>query len=83
MTKKPMTVAELARMGQKAFAKKYGKRERQKWGEESGGRPPKLDAEALARLEKLLSDGKTQRECAELFGVTVRTIGRALAKRKG
>jgi hypothetical protein len=76
MGKKPMTVIELARMGQRAFAAKYSKRDRQIWGKESGGRPPALDAKAVAGLEKMLSAGKSQRECAELLGVTARTVGR-------
>jgi transposase len=79
--KKPMTVVEMARMGQWAFAKKYGKRERQAWGK-LGGRPSKLDDETVARLRQLLSKGKTQNECAEALRVSLRTIGRTVARIK-
>jgi hypothetical protein len=81
MGKKPMTVAAMARMGGLARAKGYSKAQLRKWGTE-GGRPAKLDRKALARLEALLHQGKSQAECARMFGVSVRTIGRVVARTK-
>jgi DNA invertase Pin-like site-specific DNA recombinase len=78
MTEKPMTVAEMARMGGLARAKAYSKAHLRKWGKE-GGRPASLDRKALARLETLLSRGKSQAECAKTFAVSIRTIGRVVA----
>jgi len=44
-----------------------------------GGRPGKLDRKAHARLERMLAAGKSQAECANLLGVSDRTVGRAVA----
>ena len=74
-----MTVTEMARLGGLARAKAYSKAQLRAWGEE-GGRPVALDRKALARPRKLLSAGKTQAECATILGVSVRTIGRAVAR---
>jgi hypothetical protein len=52
-----------------------------KWGKE-GGRPASLDRKDLARLEALLHQGKSQAECAKVLGVSVRTIGRFVARMK-
>lgn len=82
MTEKPMTVAEMARMGGRARAKAHSKDQIQQWGRQ-GGRPAKLDRKALERLRLLLARGKSQAECAESLGVSVRTIGRVLARIKG
>jgi DNA invertase Pin-like site-specific DNA recombinase len=81
MSEKPMTVAEMARMGGLARAKRYSKDQLRAWGEE-GGRPVALDRRALARLRKLLRAGKSQAECATILGVSVRTIGRVVARFK-
>jgi len=45
-----------------------------------GGRPVLLDRKALARLQKLLTAGKSQAVCATVLGVSVRTIGRVVAR---
>lgn len=81
MSEKPMTVAEMARMGGLARAQAYSKTQLRKWGKE-GGRPVSLDRKALARLEALLHRGKSQVECAKVLGVSVRTIGRIVARMK-
>jgi hypothetical protein len=81
MGKKPMTVTEMARMGGIARAKARTKAEILAWGKQ-GGRPVSLERKALARLETLLRQGKSQAECATLFGVSVRTIGRVVARTK-
>jgi DNA invertase Pin-like site-specific DNA recombinase len=81
MGKKPMTVAEMARMGGLARAKAYSKAQLRAWGRR-GGRPPSFDDKAIARLRMLLKAGKGQAECARMFGVSVRTIGRVLARIK-
>jgi hypothetical protein len=81
MAEKPMTVAEMAHMGGIARAKAHSKAQLRKWGKE-GGRPVSLDKKALAQLEALLHRGKSQAECAKVFGVSVRTIGRIVAQMK-
>jgi len=68
----------MARMGGFARAKAHSKGEIRTWGKR-GGRPGKLDRKARARLRKLLASGKSQAECAVILGVSVRTIGRAVA----
>ena len=79
MGKKPMTVAEMARMGGLARAKGYSKTQLKKWGKK-GGRPASLDRKALSRLKTLLAQKKSQAECAKVLGVSVRTIGRVVAR---
>ena len=74
-----MTDVEMASMGGLARAKAHSRAQLRKWGEE-GGRPASLDRKALAQLEALLHQGKSQAECAAMFGVSVRTIGRAVAR---
>ena len=81
MGKKPMTVAEMARMGGIARAKARTKAEIRAWGKQ-GGRPASLDGKAIARLRGLLGAGKRQPECATILGVSVRTIGRVVARMK-
>ena len=61
-----------------ARAKAHSKAQLRKWGKE-GGRPAKLDQKALSRLRQLLAGGKSQAECAKILGVSVRTVGRAVA----
>jgi hypothetical protein len=81
MSEKPMTVAEMARMGGLARAKAYSKAQLRAWGKQ-GGRPPVLDPRGVSRLKKMLAEGKSQSECASMFGVSVRTIGRVVAQMK-
>ena len=73
-----MTVAEMARMGGFARAKAHSKAQLQAWGRQ-GGRPAKLDGKGLGTLKRLLATGSSQPECAAILGVSVRTIGRAMA----
>ena len=79
MRKGSMTVTEMAHMGGLARAKAHSKAEIRAWGKQ-GGRPRKLDREALSRLTELLASGKSRAECARVFGVSVRTIGRTVAR---
>jgi hypothetical protein len=81
MSEKPMTVAEMARMGGIARAKAHTKAELRAWGRK-GGRPGRLDQEAHHRLRKLLASDKSQAECASILGVSARTVGRAVARMK-
>ena len=74
-----MTVTEMARMGGIARAEAHSKAELRKWGRR-GGRPMSLDRKAVARLQKLLNAGKSQAVCATVLGVSVRTIGRVVAR---
>lgn len=78
---KQLTLREMASMGGHARAKAHSKAELRKWGKE-GGRPAKLDQKALARLKQLLAAGKSQAQCARVLGVSVRGIGRAVARIK-
>ena len=64
-----------------ARAKAHSMAQPRKWGKE-GGRPASLDRKDLARLEALLHQGKSQAECAKVLGVSVRTIGRFVARMK-
>ena len=75
---KELTVREMASMGGRARAKAYSKDQLRAWGKQ-GGRPVKLDQKALSRLRQLLAGGKSQAECAKVLGVSVRTVGRAVA----
>jgi hypothetical protein len=61
--------------------KAYSKAQLRAWGKQ-GGRPVSLDRKALARLEALLHRGKSQVQRAKVFGVSVRTIGRVVARMK-
>jgi DNA invertase Pin-like site-specific DNA recombinase len=79
---KELTVREMGRMGGKARAAKYSKRQLRAWAK-LAGRKPKLNEEEWVRLFAMLKAGKTQEECACEFGISTRTIGRAVAKRKG
>ena len=81
MSEKPMTVTEMASMGGIARAKAHTRPEIGAWGRQ-GGRPGKLDRKALARLRKLLATGKSQAECAAVLGVSLRTVGRLVARMK-
>ena len=78
MSEKPMTVTEMARMGGLARTTAHTKAEIRAWGRQ-GGRPGKLDRKARPRLQKLLASANSQAECAATLGVSVRTIGRAVA----
>ena len=75
---KELTVREMASMGGRARAKAYTKAQLRAWGKK-GGRPALLDRKAFTRLMKMLDAGKSQTECARSLGVSVRTIGRAVA----
>ena len=78
---KELTVREMASMGGRARAKAYSKAQLRTWGKK-GGRPASFGGKAIARLRKLLKAGKSQTECATILGVSVRTIGRVVARIK-
>ena len=79
MGKKPMTVAEMASMGGRARAAKYSREEISEFAKDAG-RPVKLDGRARQTLRGLLASGRSQAECAVELGVSIRTIGRAVAR---
>ena len=79
---KEWTASEMGRKGGKSRAERFSKRQISAWGKQ-GGRPAKLDTESLARLRELVAKGKSQAECSEALGVSLRTIGRAVARLKG
>ena len=78
---KELTVREMASMGGRARAKAHSKAQLRTWGKQ-GGRPASLDGKALAQLRGLLRAGKSQAECATILGVSVRTVGRVVARFK-
>ena len=75
---KELAVREMASMGGRARAAKYTRKQLRDFAK-GAGRPAKLDNATLSRLRALLKSGKTQKECAELLGVSVRTVGRAVS----
>ena len=79
MSKKPMTVAEMASKGGRARAAKYTRKQLRGFAK-NAGRPAKLDGRARRRLRQLLAVGRSQAECAAELGVSPRTIGRAVAR---
>jgi DNA-binding NarL/FixJ family response regulator len=79
---KELTVREMASMGGRARAEKYSKRQLKAWAK-LAGRKPKLSEREWTRLFLMLKAGKTQGECAREFNISTRTIGRAVAKRRG
>jgi len=79
MGKKPMTVTEMASMGGRTRAQKYSKAELREFAK-GAGRPVKLDGRARRRLRQLLTVGRSHAECAAELGVSIRTIGRAVAR---
>jgi len=74
-----MTVAEMASMGGRARAAKFSTDQLREFAK-NAGRPAKLDRRGLSQLRRLLAAGRSQTECARLLGVSVRTIGRAIAR---
>jgi hypothetical protein len=74
-----MTVAEMARMGGRARAAKYTRKQLREFAK-GAGRPAKLDGRARRRLRHLLAAGKSQAGCAAELGVSARTVGRAVAR---
>ncbi len=76
-----LTQREIASMGGKALAEKYGKRQRQEWGKR-GGRPRNLDSKALADLQKMLRAGLPKGEIAQGLDISTRTLSRYLKRRE-
>jgi DNA invertase Pin-like site-specific DNA recombinase len=69
-------LAEIGSKGGQTRARRHARAELRAWGR-LGGRTPRLDAKALARLRQLLAKGKSQAECAEVLGVSRSTVARA------
>ena len=78
---KELTVRQMASMGGRARAKAYNKVQLRAWGKQ-GGRPASFGGKAVAQQQRLLGAGKSQAECATILGVSVRTIGRLVARMK-
>ena len=66
-------------MGGRARAARYTREQLREFARDAG-RPAKLDRKGLATLKRLLATGTTQSECTAIMGVSVRTIGRAVAR---
>ena len=79
MAKKPMTVAEMASMGGRARAARYTREQLAEFAK-NAGRPAKLDGRARRRLRQFLAARRTQAECAAELGVSLRTVGRLVAR---
>ena len=69
----------MARMGGRARAAKYTPQQLAEFSK-NAGRPAKLDGRAKRRLRTMLAAGRTQAECAAELGISIRTVGRAVAK---
>ena len=83
MAEKPMTVGEMARLGGLARASAYSKAQLRKWAKE-GGRPAyKLVGKKVERLRAMLAAGKPHAEISKRLGVSLRTIGRYVARQRG
>ena len=82
MSKKPMTVAEMARMGGLARAKAHSKAELRKWAKQGGRRPYKLVGDTVRRLRAMLAAGKSHAEISKRLGLSLRTIGRVVGRQK-
>jgi transposase len=81
MSEKPMTVAEMARMGGVARAKQYNKAQLRAWGKK-GGRPPRLTPKQREWVVRMLDQGRPHDEIAQRFGVSLRTVGRLVAQER-
>ena len=74
-----MTAAEMARIGGAARAKAHSKAQLSEMRQE--GRPAgEVGPEGARNAEKAAGNSTTQAECAAILGVSVRTIGRAVAR---
>jgi DNA invertase Pin-like site-specific DNA recombinase len=82
MGKKPMTVTEMARMGGRARARKYGKVKLRAFASNAGRRPYKLVGNTVRRLGAMLAAGKSHAEISKRLGLSLRTIGRVVARQK-
>ena len=80
MGKKPMTVTEMARMGGRARAAKYSAEQLAEFSK-NAGRPPKLNGRARRKLWAMLAAGRSQADCATELRVSLRTVGRAVARK--
>ena len=76
---KELTIREVASMGGRARSEKYDKGQLTAWAT-LGGRKPKLTKKEWKRVFAVLDSGKTHAECAREFGISTRTIGRAVAR---
>jgi len=77
-----MTVVEMARMGGRARAAKYTPEQLARFSR-NAGRPLKLDGRARRKLWAMLAAGRSHAECAAELGISVRTIGRVVARMRG
>lgn len=79
MGEKPVTVTEMARIAGRARAAKYTREQLAEFSK-NAGRPASLDGKAKRKLRALLAAGKNQAECAAALGVSIRTVGRVVAR---
>jgi hypothetical protein len=82
MSNKPTTVAEMARMGGIARAQRYSRFQLRKWAKQGGRRPYKLVGNTVRWLGAMLAAGKSHAEISKRLGVSLRTIGRVVARQK-
>jgi DNA-directed RNA polymerase specialized sigma24 family protein len=74
-------LGQWAAQGGNARAARYSKRQLRAWSR-LGGRPVKLDRQTRANLERQLAKGTSQGEVARMFGISLRTVGRIVARTK-
>jgi hypothetical protein len=76
---KPITANEMGRRGGTTRAKRHNKAQIRTWGK-LGGRPLKLDSEAMSKLRRMLRERVAKGEIAKKLGISTRTVTRYLRK---
>jgi hypothetical protein len=78
----PKTLGKWARRGGKARAERHTAEELQAFARDAGRPPYKLVGKVLRRLRVMLAAGKSHAEISKRLGVSLRTIGRVVARQK-
>jgi DNA-binding NarL/FixJ family response regulator len=82
MGNKPMTVIEMARLGGLARAKAYTKAQLRAFAKNAGRKPWKLTPTRERSILAHVAKGWTHPRIAAKFQVSLRTIGRVVARQK-
>ena len=78
------TLSKIAAKGGKARAAKYTTAELRAFAENAGRRPWKITPKVRERILAMIAKGRNHQEIADRFGITLRSIGRVVARnRKG
>jgi hypothetical protein len=71
-----------AALGGKARAERHTAEELRAFASDAGRRPYKLVGNALRRLRTMLAAGKSHAEISKRLGLSLRTIGRVVARQR-